>query len=75
MSDPDPEPILHSCSGELPSEGADGAAVVECMGCEDGSLWVISSNGAMSQVGYCPYCGYEAALVPTTIMLKRLHGA
>ena len=62
----------HKCDGDLPREGGSGAAVAECMGCEDGSLWVTSSNGAMSQVGYCPYCGYAARLMPTVIMLKKI---
>lgn len=53
---------LHKCSGTLP-EGAHGGAILYCEENEDGELWVDNIEYA-SQVGWCPYCGYEAQVKP-----------
>jgi hypothetical protein len=61
---------LHACEGELPFEG-DGPCISRCDECEDGTLWV-TGPGRSSQVGYCPFCGYTAQVVPTLLMLRRI---
>lgn len=67
MSETNP---LHDCSGDLPQEG-DGPAVSCCAESEDGTLWIFG-GGNSSQVGYCPYCGFQAKVIPTLVLLRRL---
>jgi hypothetical protein len=48
----------HVCVGGLPHKGY-GEAVDGCYEEDNGTLWV--ENGEyMSQVNFCPYCGYKA---------------
>jgi hypothetical protein len=61
---------LHECSGDLPSEG-ENPGTISCDECEDGSLWVTTAEGSW-QVGYCPYCGYEAQAIPTLLMFRKI---
>jgi hypothetical protein len=68
----DPARPLHRCEGALPTEGPEDSAIDACEEFTDGTLWVFVETGGMSQVGYCPYCGFEARTVPTLIMLKRI---
>ena len=55
----------HWCEGELPSCGY-GACVAYCEEDSDGELWVGNYEYA-SQVGWCPFCGYEAQVKPKGI--------
>lgn len=50
---------MHKCKGNLP-ESLYGAAIDHCFE-EDGKLFV-SNSEYMSQVNFCPYCGYEAKI-------------
>lgn len=61
---------LHGCDGDLPSEG-ENPGTISCDESDDGTLWITTAEGSW-QVGYCPYCGYQAASIPTIIMLKRI---
>ena len=48
----------HNCS-ILTKYSGHGEAIDFCMEAKNGSLWV--GNGEyMSQVNYCPYCGYKS---------------
>lgn len=61
---------LHSCEGDLPHEG-DRPAISCCDESDDGSLWVTGPDGS-SQVGYCPYCGFEARNIPTLLLFRKI---
>lgn len=59
----DPEfkhPYAHYCTANLPYS-AYGVALDSCYEDTEARLWV--SNGEyMSQVNFCPFCGYEAKI-------------
>ena len=48
----------HRCDIRTPDD-LYGPAIVACLEEEDGTLWV-SNDEYMSQVNYCPMCGYKA---------------
>lgn len=50
----------HRCEGDLP-KAAYGDAIRYCFEGEDGKLWITNEEYA-SQVNFCPYCGYKAAV-------------
>ena len=56
---------LHWCEHTLP-EGGYGPAIAFCGENEKGELWVENYEYA-SQVGWCPFCGYEAQVKPEGI--------
>jgi hypothetical protein len=72
VSVPDGERQFHKCEGDLPCEGPDPEGISLCEEFEGGTLWVFGPGDTNSQVGYCPYCGYEARTVPTIVMLNRI---
>ena len=72
MISPDETYIPHHCEGDLPCEGPELDGISLCEESLDGTLWVFGPGDTNSQVGYCPYCGYAAQVMPTLVMLKRI---
>jgi hypothetical protein len=55
--------MSHSCEGILPADGY-GEAIEACSEDDEGRLWTGNAEYS-SQVGFCPYCGYRAHVMPS----------
>lgn len=62
---------MHKCEGYL-NHGKNDPAIEECYELQDGTLWA-GDIDFLSQVNFCPYCGYKAKIPAIIYQPERLN--